>query len=122
MQLEHKKLEATVLKTDRDATIKKYEILMRHFQNEIEEKYKHLKTLANSSDNLKRSSTENQRQPEEILKDHEAENSFTSSSCFMPKHVNLETLNVSSAPNKDSTTFSDEKDGIDIKFGDNKSS
>ncbi|XP_071574736.1 uncharacterized protein [Temnothorax nylanderi] len=121
MQLEHKELEATLLKTNRDVTIKKYEILMRHFQNEIEEKDKHFKPVANSSNNLKRSSTENQRQPEEILKDHEAENSFASSSCFMPKHVSSEALNISSAPSEDRTTSSDEKDGIGIKFSDNES-
>ena len=94
---------------------------MRHFQNEIEEKDKYFKPVANSSNNLKRSSTENQRQPEEILKDHEAENSFASSSCFMPKHVSSEALNISSAPSEDCTTSSDEKDGIGIKFDDNES-
>lgn len=119
MQLEHKELEATLLKTNRDASIKKYEILIRHFQNEIEEKDKHFKTVANSSNNLKRSSTENQGQPEEILKDHEAEDSFANSSCFMPKHASSEALNVLSAPSEDSTTFSDEKD--DIKSDDNES-
>lgn len=114
MQLEHKELEATLLKTNRDTTIKKYEILIRHFQNEIEEKNKHFKTVANSSNNLKRSSTdcENQGQPEEISKDHEAENSFASSSCFIPKHASSEALNVLSAPSEDSLTFSDQKDDI----------
>ncbi|XP_011695208.1 PREDICTED: kinesin-like protein KIF20A isoform X2 [Wasmannia auropunctata] len=110
MQLEQKELEAILLKTNRDAIIKKYEILMRHFQNEIEEKNKHFKTVANSSNNLERSLTENQSQPEETLKDHEAESSFASSSCFVPKHVSSEALNVTSTSSEDSITFSDEKD------------
>lgn len=118
-QLEHKELEATLLKTNRDTTIKKYEILIRHFQKEIEEKNKHFKTVANSSNNLKEPSTENQRQSEEILKNHETENNLASSSCFIPKHTTSEILNVSSDPSEDSTTFSDEID--DIKFDDNES-
>lgn len=121
MQLEHKELEVTLLKTNRDATIKKYEILIRHFQNEIEEKDKHFKTVTNSPDNLERSSTENQRQPEETLEDYEAESSFASSSCFVPKHASSEALNVSLAPSEDFATFSDEKDGINIKLCDNES-
>lgn len=121
MQLEHKELEVTLLKTNRDVTIKKYEILIKHFQNEIEEKDKHFKTVANSSDNLEGSSTENQRQPEEILEDHEVESSFASSSCFVPKHASSEALNVSSASSEDFVTFSDEKDDISIKLCDNES-
>jgi len=120
MQLEHKELEVILLKINKDATVKKYEILMKHFQNEIEEKDKHLKIVANTSNNLERSLTENQRQ-EEILKDHETE-SFASNFCFTP-NADLEALNVSSAPSEDfedSTTFS-EKDGISFKFDDNKS-
>jgi len=120
MQLEHKELEVIPLK-NKDATVKKHEILMKHFQNEIEEKDKHLKIVANTSNNLERSLTENQRQ-EEILKDHETESSFANSFCFIP-NADLEALNVSSAPSEDSenfTTFS-EKDGISIKFDDNKS-
>ncbi|XP_012543345.2 kinesin-like protein KIF20B [Monomorium pharaonis] len=120
MQLEHKELEVILLKTNRDAKIQKYEILMRHFQNEIEEKEKHFKTVANSSNNSEGFSAENQRQPEEIIKDHETESSFASSSCFVPEHASSVTLNVSPAPSEDSTTFSDEKDGISIKFGDDK--
>lgn len=118
MQLEHKELKATLLKTNKDATIKKYEILMRHFQNEIEERDKHFKTVANNSNNSKKSSTENQRQPEEILKD--CENNFAGSSCFMPKRASSEALNISSIPSEDSITFIDEKD-ISIKFDDKKS-
>jgi len=121
MQLEYKELEVILLKINKDATVKKYEILIKHFQNEIEEKDKHLKIVANTSNNLERSLTENQRQ-EEILRDHETESSFANSFCFMP-NVDSEALNVSSAPSEDSedsTTFS-EKDGISIKFDDNKS-
>lgn len=112
-----KELEA-LLKLNRDATRKNYESLNRHFQNEIKEKDKYFKTVTNNSNNLKKSSTENQKQSEKILKDHE--NSFASSSCFIPKHTNPEALNVSSDPNEDSTTFS-EKDDISIKFDDNES-
>lgn len=38
IQLQHKELEITLLKNNRNATIQKYEILMRQFQNTIEEK------------------------------------------------------------------------------------
>ncbi|KYM95406.1 Kinesin-like protein KIF20B [Cyphomyrmex costatus] len=118
-QLEHKELEITLLKTNKDASIKRYEILMKYFQNEIEEKDKCFET-ANSPNNLERSLTENQKQLEETLKDHEAENSFASSSNFVPKRTSSEILNVSSVPRENSTTFSN--DDISIKFVDNESS
>jgi len=89
-------------------------------RKQIEEKDKHLKIVANISNNLERSLTENQRQ-EEILKD-KTESSFANSFCFMP-NADSEALNVLSAPSEDSedsTTFS-EKDGMSIKFDDNKS-
>ncbi|KYN28775.1 Kinesin-like protein subito [Trachymyrmex cornetzi] len=121
MQLEHKELEITLLKTNKDASIKRYEIL-KHLQNEIEEKNKYFET-ANSSNNLERSLTENQKQSEETVKDHEAKNSFASSFSFVPKHTSSETLTVSSTPSEKSTTFSDEANGfgyISIKL-DNES-
>ncbi|XP_011161722.2 kinesin-like protein KIF20B [Solenopsis invicta] len=122
MQLEHKELEIALLKTNKDDTIQKYKILMRHFQNEIEEKEKHIKTLANSSNYSKSPSSKNQSQPDETLKDrNEAESSFASSSCFVPEHASSGALNVSSAPSEDSTTFSDEKYDFSIKFGDDES-
>ncbi|XP_011050395.1 PREDICTED: kinesin-like protein KIF20B [Acromyrmex echinatior] len=121
MQLEHKELEITLLKTNKNASIKSYDIL-KHLQNEIEQKNKYFET-ANSSNNLERSLTENQKQSEETLKDHETKNSSASSSSFVPNHASSETLTVSSAPSEKSTTFSDEADGfgyISIKLN-NKS-
>ncbi|KAG5326115.1 SUB protein, partial [Acromyrmex heyeri] len=110
MQLEHKELEITLLKTNKNASIKSYDIL-KHLQNEIEQKNKYFET-ANSSNNLERSLTENQKQSEETLKDHETKNSSASSSSFVPNHASSETLTVSSAPSEKSTTFSDEADGF----------
>ncbi|KYQ60624.1 Kinesin-like protein KIF20B [Trachymyrmex zeteki] len=110
IQLEHKELEIILLKTNKDASIKRYEILMKHLQNEIEEKNKYFET-ANSSNNLERSLTENQKESEETLKDHEAENSFASNSSFVPKHATSKTT-VSSAPSEKSTIFSDESDSV----------
>jgi len=111
MQLEHKELEITLFKTNKNASIKKHEIL-KHLQNEIEEKNKYFET-ANSSNNLERSLTENQKQSEEILKDHETKNNSASSSSFVPNHASSETLIVSSASSEKSTTFFDETDGFD---------
>ncbi|KAG5336530.1 SUB protein, partial [Acromyrmex charruanus] len=110
MQLEHKELEITLLKANKNASIKSYDIL-KHLQNEIEQKNKYFET-ANSSNNLERSLTENQKQSEETLKDHETKNSSASSSSFVPNHASSKTLTVSSAPSEKSTTFSDETDGF----------
>ncbi|KYN42837.1 Kinesin-like protein KIF20B [Trachymyrmex septentrionalis] len=111
MQLEHKELELTLLKTNKNASIKRYEIL-KHLQNEIEEKNKYFET-ANSLNNLERSLTENQKESEETLRNHEAKNSSANSSSFVPNHASSETLTVSSAPSEKSTTFFDEANDFD---------
>ncbi|XP_018045892.1 PREDICTED: kinesin-like protein KIF20A [Atta colombica] len=81
-------------------------------QDEITQKNKYFET-ANSSNNLESSLTENQKQSEEILKDHETKNNSASSSSFVPNHASSETLIVSSASSEKSTTFFDETDGFD---------
>ncbi|KAL6267775.1 hypothetical protein P5V15_000891 [Pogonomyrmex californicus] len=115
MHLEHKELEAILLKINKGTTIKKYESLMRHFQNKIEEKNKHFKTAYNANNSGR--SPDNQRQPKESFKDNEVENCFINS-CYVPEHVNPEILNIS-VSSDDSMILSKEKDGI--KFDDNES-
>ncbi|CAL1676152.1 unnamed protein product [Lasius platythorax] len=137
MQLEHKELEISLFKNSIDAITQKYEILVKHLQNEIKEKDKQFKTVPNNLNNLEKSftknsvlseiidslhefkSTEDQDMSEqsiESLKVDEADCSLTDSICLVPKHVNSKVLDVSSVLSEDSTTSFNEKDGDSIKF------
>ncbi|XP_067207855.1 kinesin-like protein KIF20A [Linepithema humile] len=120
MQLQHKELEITLLKNNRNATIQKYEILMRHFQNKIKEKDEQFTTIEDGTNNSERYLNENnalcdafdflkeaksinddkEKQPEEFLKNYDAECKLTSNIDLESKHSSE--IDVSSTSSEDS--------------------
>ncbi|XP_020281276.1 kinesin-like protein KIF20A [Pseudomyrmex gracilis] len=130
MQLQHKELEIALLTSDRDVAIQKHEILTNDLRKEIEEKIKHNKTVANSSeefliknnaiceiiDSGKIASNENERQSREPLKVRESNCSLANGVCSTSKDARSEVVNVSSASSENFTTSFDDKDDADSKI------